>query len=77
MESGSTLFETVEAAADVVMHLVAGDVVEGDLEEMTLVVEKNRNGDTGQIQLVYQDKVTEFRSGGEFDRNLGADSTSA
>lgn len=77
IEPGTGLFETVEAAADVMMHLSSGKTVVAGVEQMTLEVEKNRHGDTGQIQLVYKNQVTEFRSDGEFDRNVGADSTSA
>jgi len=77
MEWGTALFETVEAAADVVMHLYEEE--EGLSAEplMVLEVERNRNGDTGKIQLEYRSEVTEFRSAGEFSRNNGADSSSA
>jgi len=76
MEHGSALFETVEAAADVMLHLHPSDGA-GEVERMTLEIEKNRNGDLGNIQLVYRSQVTEFRSDGEFDRNRGADSSTA
>jgi replicative DNA helicase len=69
--SGSLLSEAVEAAADVWMRLTEG---EGDQRvSMKLQVKKNRNGDTGEIALSFEDNPAIFKSHREFERIQGDD----
>lgn len=65
---GSPLYEAVEAAADVMLHLA--EVEEGS-GRMLLAVEKNRNGDTGAIPLYLDEKPAFFRSADERARKRG------